>query len=487
MPLAPPERILPCFSAMEPLVKIADTVGTKHVLTDPDQTARYVVDERRIYHGRPYAIVRPGSTGETSRVVAICHDNDIAMVPHGGNTGYCGGATPDESGKQIVISLERLNRILDVDVNAYTMTLEAGVVLSDAQQAAGECGLLFPLSMGSQGSCQIGGNLSTNAGGVAVLKYGTARELVLGLEIVLPDGRVLDQLSVLRKDNTGYDLKQLFLGAEGTLGIITAAAVKLYPQAPEHRAAWAAVANIDAACELLTRLRAASGDAMTSFEYVSSASLEYVVGELDGFRRPLSNAFEHYVLIEWAVREEPGSGSGAMEGSLTAAMQEGQVVDVVVAQSEAQRQALWRIRESIPEAEKRLGGSIKHDVSVAITDVPRYVERARTAIAAGWPDARHSIYGHIGDGNVHLNVLAPTGVDADEFKTTCGAAISQTVHDLAHELNGSFSAEHGIGRLKRDLLAHYGNPVTLDVMRTLKRALDPKGLMNPGKVIVPED
>ena len=471
-------------SALEPLEKIADAVGTTHVLTDPDQTARYVVDERLIYQGRTRAVVRPGSTAETSRVVALCNEYDIAMVPQGGNTGYCGGATPDESGRQIVISLERLNRITSLDVNGCTMTLEAGVILSDAQNAAREHGLLFPLSMGSEGSCQIGGNLSTNAGGVAVLKYGTARELVLGLEVVLPDGRVLDQLSVLRKDNTGYDLKQLFLGAEGTLGIITTAAVKLYPQARARGVAWAAVADVDAACKLLARLRTASSDAVTSFEYVSASSLAYVISESDKINAPLDTAFEHHVLVEWTTETELGNGAGAIEIALDEAMRTELVKDVVVAQSETQRRLLWRIRESIPEAEKKLGGSIKHDVSVAVTDAPRYIERARAAIVAGWPDARLSIYGHIGDGNVHFNVLAPRGSDADAFKRTCGTAISKAVHDLAHELRGSFSAEHGIGRLKRELLAHYSNPEALELMRTLKRALDPKGLMNPGKVIV---
>ena len=468
---------------MEPLAKITDTVGAAHVLTDPDQTARYLVDERRIYQGRASAVVRPGSTAQTSRVVTICNEHDIAMVPQGGNTGYCGGATPDDSGNQLVISLERLDRIVNVDTHAYTMTLEAGVILSDAQHAAREQGLLFPLSMGSQGSCQIGGNLSTNAGGVSVLKYGTARELVLGLEVVLPDGRVLDQLSALRKDNTGYDLKQLFLGAEGTLGVITAAVVKLYSVSSTRGVAWGAVADVNAAYELLARLRAASGDAVTSFEYVSSASLAYVTSTLDDVNTPLPNDFAHYVLVEWMADADSGTRIGIVELALDEAIQAGVVLDAVVAQNENQRRALWHIRESIPAAEKKLGGSIKHDVSVALTDVSGYVERAREAIVKGWPDARLSIYGHIGDGNVHFNVLAPCGVDASEFKQRFGADISQTVHDLAHELNGSFSAEHGIGMLKRELLADYSSPTALDLMRTLKRALDPKGLMNPGKVI----
>ena len=468
---------------MEPLGKVVDVVGAAHVLTDPDQTARYLVDERRIYQGRACAVVRPGSTAQTSRVVAICNEHGIAMVPQGGNTGYCGGATPDDSGNQLVISLERLNRIVNVDTNAYTMTLDAGVVLSDAQHAAREQGLLFPLSMGSQGSCQIGGNLSTNAGGVAVLKYGTARELVLGLEVVLPDGRVLDQLSALRKDNTGYDLKQLFLGAEGTLGVITAAVVKLYSESATRGVAWAAVADISAACDLLARLRAASGDAVTSFEYVSSASLGYVTSALNDVKNPLPNAFAHHVLVEWMADADLAVGIGIVERALDGAIQAGLVLDAVVAQNESQRRAFWHIRESIPAAEKNLGGSIKHDVSVAITDVSGYVERALEAIDNGWPDARVSVYGHIGDGNVHFNVLAPSGVNAAEFRQRFGADISKSVHDLAHELKGSFSAEHGIGMLKRELLVDYSSPVALELMSSLKRALDPKGLMNPGKVI----
>ena len=462
---------------VDPLSKIANVVGPANLLTDTNLTARYLVDERRLHQGRARAVARPGSTDEMSRIVRICCENGIGMVPQGGNTGYCGGATPDDSGSQLVLSLERLNRVLEVDAGGHSMTLEAGVILANAQRAAAEHGLLFPLSMGSEGSCQIGGNLSTNAGGVAVLKYGTAGDLVLGLEVVLPDGRILPGLSALRKDNTGYDLKRLFLGAEGTLGIITAAVVKLFPRTRSSCVAWAAVTNIEAACELLARLRAESGDTVTSFEYVSSLSLAHVIAARTDVRQPLEGEYTHHVLTECATDAAP------VEQAFATAMKDGLVVDATLAQSEAQRRAFWQIRESIPEAEKRLGGSIKHDVSVTIIDVPSFIERARQSIEAEWPDARLSIYGHIGDGNVHFNVLAPGNADAVAFKRTHGERISRIVHDLAHEMNGSFSAEHGIGQLKRNLLAQYAGDVSLDLMYTLKRALDPKGLMNPGKVV----
>ena len=447
--------------------------------------ARYAVDERALFHGVPSAVVRPGSTAEVAAVVAACRATGAGIVPQGGNTGYCGGATPDASGTQVVISLERLNRIVDVDPIGAAMTVEAGTVLADCQAAAERAGLLFPLSMGSQGSCQIGGNLSTNAGGLAVLRYGTARQLTLGLEVVLPDGRVLDLLRALRKDNTGYDLKQLFIGAEGTLGIITRATLALFPRVTRTTTLFAAVGDLRAAANLLQLLRAAVGDNVTSFEYLSAAALGFVTTVFPDLRWPLADAHAHYVLAECAHYDAPCTvvdAANSIETALASAHDQGVVQDSVIALNETQRRALWLLRERVPAAEKALGGSIKHDVSVALGDVAVYLERAQTALRARWPAARLSVYGHLGDGNLHVNVLAPATDDAASFKAAQGAAISAIVHDIAHDLHGSFSAEHGVGFLKRDLLERYGGGLRVELMRALKRTLDPDGLMNPGKL-----
>lgn len=441
--------------------------------------ARYDVDERGLFHGRALAVLRPGSVAEVAALVRYCVSRRIGMVPQGGNTGYCGGATADASGTQVVISLERMNRILAVDADAHTMRVQAGVTLAAAQQAASERGRLLPLAMGSQSSCQIGGNLSTNAGGLAVLKYGTMRDLALGLEVVLPDGRVLERLSSLRKDNTGYDLKQLFIGAEGSLGIITSAVLKLFPAASRN-CAWVSIAAADAALPLLAALRKLSGDAVTSFEYMSAAALALVVETMPEQRLPLSAS--HHVLVEMLVADD----DEVLERTLSTAAERGLLQDVVVAQSDTQRRQLWRLRESIPAAEKRLGGSVKHDVSVPLADVAVYIERARDAVLARWPRVRLSVYGHVGDGNVHFNVLAPLDEEAETFKRCHGDALSDVLHDLAHAMRGSFSAEHGVGVLKRGLLERYGDPMALAVMRQLKATLDPLNLMNPGKLLLPE-
>jgi FAD/FMN-containing dehydrogenase len=459
------------------LHELSAIVGADHVLLGED-CARYDIDERRLYQGRARAVVRPANVDEVSRVVACCAAQRVAMVPHGGNTGYCGGATADASGSQVVISLERLNRVLAVDAEACTITLEAGVVLAAAQAAASAQQRLLPLAMGSQGSCQIGGNLSTNAGGLAVLKYGTTRDLTLGLQVVLPDGRVLNQLSCLRKDNTGYDLKQWFIGAEGSLGIITAAVLKLYPQA-QRNCAWLSIGNAADALPLLSALRAMSRDGVTSFEYMSGEALALLTLAMPELSPPV--AAEHHVLVEMLCEE----GDETLERALIHAHEDGLVDEVVVAQNESQRRHLWHLRESIPRAEKLLGGSVKHDVSVPLGEVGQYVMAARAAVLARWPQARLSVYGHVGDGNVHFNVLAPADVDAEQFKTGAGEAISEVVHDLAHAMHGSFSAEHGVGVLKRTMLQRYGDPVALALMRQLKTSLDPLNLMNPGKLVVP--
>jgi len=445
---------------------------------------KYLIDERRLYRGRAAAVLRPASTSELSSAVAWCHAHRVGMVPQGGNTGYCGGATPDESGQEVVISLERMQRVRRLDPGAFALTIEAGATLAAAQHAAAEAGLLFPLSMGSEGSAQIGGALSTNAGGLAVLRYGTARDLVLGLEVVLPDGRVWDGLRALRKDNTGYDLKQCFIGAEGTLGIISAAVLKLYPAQNQRETAWLAIDDLDAACRVLTQLRRSLGDALTSFEYLSGPSLAMVLAQVPDTLAPPVAAPAH-LLVEVAAAGAGTRLREAFEDALGECIESGNVIDASIAQSETQRRAFWRLRENIPAAEKLLGGSIKHDVSVQIDRLPALEREARAAVLAQAADARLSVYGHVGDGNLHFNVLAPAGVDEAAFKHAHAATVSALVHEAAARLGGSFSAEHGVGKLKRDLLRDVEGEVAMDLMRRIKRALDPLGLMNPGKVLAP--
>ncbi len=460
---------------------LRELLGPAGVLTGEDDTARYLVDERRLYRGRAAAVLRPGSTLELAAAVAWCHEHRVPMVPQGGNTGYCGGATPDGSGREVVISLERMRRVRSLDADAFALTIEAGATLASAQQAAAAADLLFPLSMGSEGSAQIGGALSTNAGGLAVLRFGTARDLVLGLEVVLPDGRIWDGLRALRKDNTGYDLKQCFIGAEGTLGIITAAVLKLFPAQRARETAWLAVDDLTAACRVLAALRRALGEALTSFEYVSGASLGYVLGVVPDTVAPPVGAQAH-LLVEVAAAGADTRLREDFERALAGGLEAGLLRDAVLAASEAQRRAFWRLRETIPAAEKALGGSVKHDVSVRIDRLPALERAAGAAVLARWPDARLSVYGHVGDGNLHFNVLAPPG-DGEAWKAEHAEAVSGLVHAAARDLDGSFSAEHGVGRLKRDLLAETESAVAMDLMRRLKQTFDPRGLMNPGKVV----
>jgi D-lactate dehydrogenase (cytochrome) len=463
------------------LERIAAIVGPSGVVARTDATGM-LNDERGLYRGAAALVVRPASVEECSAVVRTCSAARIGIVPQGGNTGYCGGATPFDASRQILLSLARLNRVRDVDTVGFTMTAEAGVVLANAQNAARERDLVFPLSMGSEGSAQLGGNLSTNAGGLAVLRYGTARDLVLGLEVVLPNGDVLSELKGLRKDNTGYDLKALFLGAEGTLGVITAAVLKLFPEPRARETAWLAVPDVAAACRLLGRARRESGDQVVSAEYVSRRSLELVLRHVEGARDPLDAAREHYVLLELASADAEDALRAKLERILATGVAAGDVVDGTIAESGGQRAALWRLRERVPEAERNNGGSVKHDVSVRIAQIPEFIARAQPALAAIAPH-RLSIYGHIGDGNLHFNLLPPDGQTVAEFRDGPASVLSACIHDLAAELGGSFSAEHGVGLLKVPELERYKSKEALTLMRTLKNALDPHGLMNPGKML----
>jgi FAD/FMN-containing dehydrogenase len=463
------------------LERIAAIVGRAGVV-EPSDAAALLSDERGLYRGAAAMAVRPASVEECAAVVRECHAARIGIVPQGGNTGYCGGATPFDANGQILLSLARMNRVREIDTVGFTMTAEAGVVLATAQSAARERGLVFPLSMGSEASAQLGGNLSTNAGGLAVLRYGTARDLVLGLEVVLPNGAVLSELKGLRKDNTGYDLKALFVGAEGTLGVITAAVLKLFPEPRARETAWLAVKDVAAACRLLGRARRESGDQVVSAEYVSRGSLELVLEYVDGARSPLETAFEHHVLLELASADSESALRAMLERILTTGLKDGDVLDGTIAESGPQRAALWRLRERIPEAERKDGGSLKHDVSVRISEIPAFVARIEPALSRVAPH-RSSVYGHIGDGNLHFNLLPPAGQTLAAFRDGPGGELSACVHEIAASLGGSFSAEHGVGVLKTAELERYKTKEALTLMRTLKTALDPRGIMNPGKML----
>lgn len=462
--------------------RIEAAVGARGIITNPDDMAPYLSDERGRYHGAAPLIVRPASTDEVSAIVRLCHGAGVPIVPQGGNTGLCGGATPYEHGGEIVLSLTRMNKVREVDPLNYTITVEAGVILADVQKAAAEADRLFPLSLGGEGTARIGGNLSTNAGGTGVLRYGTARELALGLEVVLPDGRIWDGLSGLRKDNTGYDLKQLFIGAEGTLGIITAAVMKLFPPTRNTETAFVAVKSPGAAIDLLSRAKIASDDRVTTFEWIPRLPLGFALTHIDGSRDPLAQSFDHYVLMEFGAGEATDGLRDLLERVLSDGMEDGLVLDAAIAESSAQAADFWRLRETLPEAQKYEGASVKHDVSVPISRIADFIDQASTEVEAAVPGIRICAFGHLGDGNVHFNLSRPESAKDAAFMDR-QTDLNRIVHDIVVSMRGSISAEHGIGRLRKDELAHYKQDVALDLMRDIKATLDPKGIMNPGKVL----
>ena len=472
------------MSGLPPCVLQAfeDILGADGWLTQPSDVEPFLTDHRRLYHGRALGVAVPRTIEQISRLLACCNEQRIGIVPHGGNTGYCGGATPDESGTQLVLSLKRLNRLRSIDPLNYSLVAEAGCVLADVQNAAEKAERLFPLSLGSEASCQIGGNLSTNAGGTSVLRYGMMRDLVLGLEVVLADGRVLSSLTVLRKDNTGYDIKSLFLGAEGTLGIITAASLKLFPRIRSFATALVAVPDVRSAVSLLTRLRESSGDRVSSFELIPRIAIELTARHIPGVTDPLDKAYEWYILCEITSSRAAEPLDAVLEEALAGALTEGLVLDAAVASSERERHALWKMRETIPEAQRIDGASLKHDISVPVASLPDFVQRASEWVAAHVPDGRLVVYGHVGDGNLHFNLNQAPGSARDIFLGR-EQTIKLAIHDLVREFGGSFSAEHGIGRLKVAELERYASAVELDLMRTVKRALDPNAILNPGKVL----
>ena len=455
-------------------------VGARHVQTDPGLIASALVEPRGLYQGKALALVRPGSTGEVAAVMAFCNDARIGVVPQGGNTGLVGGQTPDASGDEIILSTQRLKRVREVDSHADVMICESGVTLAEAQAAAFAAGRLFPLSLAAEGTCTIGGNLSTNAGGLTVIAYGNARDLVTGVEAVLPDGKIVNALSKLRKDNTGYDVKGLFVGSEGTLGIITAASLRLFPNPQAQATAFVGLESPEQALALLGVARQRLGAGITTFELISRMAHDITVKH--GLARaPLAGGHAWYVMME-ASSQVPEGLDAALAGALEAAFEQGVVEDATIAASLDQRHEFWKLRESIPEGQIREGGSIKHDVAVAVGDVPRLIDEATRAVEAFEPGARVCAFGHLGDGNIHFNVSQPVGADKAAFLDRWDA-MNEVVHAVVTRLGGSFSAEHGVGRLKRELLARTKDPATLAVMRAIKAALDPNGIMNPGKVL----
>jgi FAD/FMN-containing dehydrogenase len=452
------------------------------IVTDPERAAPMLRDHRALYRGIPLAIVAPADTAAVARVLAWCNERRIGVVPQGGNTSYCGGATPDASSSQVLLSLARLDRVRGIDPANYTMIAEAGCILAKLQAAAAAADRYLPLSLGAEGSCMLGGNLSTNAGGLNVVRYGMAREMVLGLEVVLPDGRVLETLSGLRKDNTGYDIKSLFLGAEGTLGVITAACLKLQPAPRSFATAFLAVRDPAAAVELLAALRASSGDRVSSFELIPRIAIELTTRHIPGVVDPLSSAAEWYVLCELSSSRAEEALEALLENALGEAQQTGWVLDGSVALNERERAAFWRLRESIPEAQRKDGASLKHDISVPVSRVPAFIERAGSWVAENVPQGILVAYGHLGDGNLHFNINQRPGTQAAQLQAIEPKA-RRTIHDIVREFGGSFSAEHGIGQLKVFELERYADPVELDLMRRVKLAFDPNGIMNPGKVL----
>ena len=460
---------------------LCGAVGAAHVLTEGDLTA-WEQDWRRRWHGKALAVVRPGSSAEVAAVMKACAAHGTAVVPQGGNTGLVGGGVPDASGTQVLLSLQRLSRIRAIDAANLTLTAEAGCILQNVQQAATESGLLFPLSLAAEGSCTLGGNLATNAGGTQVLRWGNARDLCLGLEVVTAAGDVWDGLSGLRKDNTGYDLRDLFIGSEGTLGIITAATMKLAPLPAATVTALAACASVADCVALLELARARLGAGLTGFEMMGRYALEVTARHFPALPRPLPQA-EWTVLLEHSDSDSLAHARAAFEGLLGAAIEAGTVLDAVVAESLAQSQALWQVRESIPLAQAEEGPNIKHDISVPVSRIPGFVAEADAALRARFPGVQLVNFGHLGDGNLHYNVQAPGGEDGRRFLAEQEHAVNTLVFDTVARHGGSFSAEHGIGQLKRDELAQRKSPVALQLMRSIKKAFDPQGLLNPGRVL----
>jgi FAD/FMN-containing dehydrogenase len=459
------------------LEELKNIVGPAGWTEDPDALHPHLVDWRGAYEGRTRLMVSPATTRETAAVVAACRDSATAIVPQGGNPGLCGGAIPDRSGNQVILSLHRMNRVRDVDPENFSMEVDAGCILVKAQDAASSAGRFFPLSLSAEGTCQVGGNLSTNAGGINVGRYGTARALVLGLEVVLADGSVLDTMRSLRKDTAGYDLKQLFIGSEGTLGIITGATLRLFPDPGELSTAFIGLDSPGAAVALLGHLRTRLDDRIESFELVSQRVLELVVQHIPGASLPFEDGFPWYVLTDSALRGD----TELLEESLLAEARDGRLLDAIVAKNAGEAEQFWRLRHSIAEAERQEGKALKHDISVPLSRMQEFLARGDELLAALRPDLELIAFGHVGDGNLHYNVVLPRDLPDEEWQSE-GRRITGALYDLVDELGGSFSAEHGVGQAKKEWLALYRAGPELEMMKMLKKTLDPANILNPGKV-----
>jgi FAD/FMN-containing dehydrogenase len=464
------------------LDRFAAIVGPGHALRAPQDIVPFLTEPRDLFHGKTSLVLKPGSVEEVAAILHLADETLTPIVPQGGNTGLVGGQVPDASGRAVIVSLSRMNRVRRIDPEADAMIVEAGVILADAQAAAAKADRLFPLSLAAEGSCEIGGNLSTNAGGTAVLAYGNSRDLVLGLEVVLASGEIWNGLRTLRKDNTGYDLRHLFVGAEGTLGIITAAALKLFPKPRGMGTAFVGLRDPDAALALFHRARAKAGHSLTSFEIMSRLCIDFVLKHLPGTRDPLAGSHDWYVLLEVSSGVSDEHARALVEEIFEEGAGAGLIEDGVLAESLEQSRALWHIRHGIPDVQRFEGGSIKHDVSVPVDAVPDLLRRGIARMAEFMPGARPVPFGHIGDGNIHFNFTQPVGTDKHAFLDRW-EEVNAVIHEIVGELHGSISAEHGIGQLKRALLPKFKDPVELALMRKIKATLDPKGILNPGKVL----
>ncbi|REE07497.1 FAD/FMN-containing dehydrogenase [Paraburkholderia sp. BL27I4N3] len=465
----------------ELLAALRARLGASGVLDGADAQP-YEIDWRRLYPGHSLAVLRPANTEEVAAAVQLCAAHGVSIVPQGGNTGMVGGGVPDDSGAQIVLSLARMNRVRDIDTLNFSIVVDAGVTLQAAREAVAKVDCALPLMIGSQGTAQIGGVLSTNAGGNNTIKYGNARSLVMGLEVVLADGRVWHGLRRLRKDNTGYCLSQLFVGAEGTLGIITGACLRLVPRLQTVEVGLVSVESPQSALELLERFQRANGDALQAYEYICGDGLELVLSLIPGTQRALRSAADHYVLIELGTSQPESPLRETLETVLGQAIEDGLVFDAAIAESEGQQAALWRLREEQSEAQARAGASVKNDISVSVSATPQLISEATQVCEALMPGIRVLPFGHLGDGNIHFNLVAPEGMDGPTFLAHSDE-LMHAVNDVTRRLDGSFSAEHGIGRLKVDMLADWRGGVELDLMHRIKKALDPQGLLNPGKIL----
>ncbi|WP_266017049.1 FAD-binding oxidoreductase [Brucella intermedia] len=457
-------------------------VGEKNALTAPEDLAAYLIEQRDLYHGRTPLVLRPVSTEEVAAIMKLASETKTPVVPQGGNTGLVGGQQPDESGTAIILSLGRMNRIRNLDTVGNLVTLEAGVILKNLQDAVEKAGRLFPLSLGAEGSCQIGGNLGSNAGGTAVLAYGNMRELCLGLEVVLPTGEVLNDLRYVKKDNTGYDLKDLFVGSEGTLGVITAAVLKIFPQPKGKGVAYAGLRSPEDVLRLFQLATEHAGPSLTGFELMPRVGVEFTVRHVDGVRDPLESPHDWYVLIDISSSRSEEDARTTLETILTEAFENDIIQDAAIGESVAQAQSFWKMREEMSWAQKPEGGSIKHDISVPVASIPAFIHEANAATLEMIPGARIVCFGHIGDGNLHYNVSQPVGADKEAFLARWHE-LNHRIHTIVASYTGSISAEHGIGQLKREELAFFKQDVALDLMRRIKAAFDPAGIMNPGKVL----